>query len=189
MRTLKTLATLGLLTFSALAAAQWQWTDASGRKVYSDQPPPAEIPDKAIVRRPNQQMVARPSAAASGAVASGGQSGTPAVAANTAASGAAPAAAASKPAAGAGKDSELEKRKAAADAAEAAKKKEEEQKRATARAENCQRARSSLTSLQSGVRITRIGPNGERQFLSDEEKATESRRAQEIIQSECAPAR
>ncbi|MBK6368163.1 MAG: DUF4124 domain-containing protein [Polaromonas sp.] len=28
------------------AAAQYQWIDANGRKVYSDQPPPASVPAK-----------------------------------------------------------------------------------------------------------------------------------------------
>ena len=33
------------------ASAQWQWVDSSGRKVFSDTPPPAGVPDK-ILKRP-----------------------------------------------------------------------------------------------------------------------------------------
>lgn len=34
------------------AAAQWQWLDKDGRKVYSDRPPPSDVPAKNIVRSP-----------------------------------------------------------------------------------------------------------------------------------------
>lgn len=180
MPTLKTLIACSLLAAAAAASAQWQWTDATGRKVFSDQPPPADVPDKAILRRPPQPVAPRPGANGAAPVAAGGTAaaGTPAATAN-------PAASASR--AAPGKDSELEKRKAAADAAEAARKKEDEQKREAARADNCQRARNALTTLQSGVRITKLGASGERQFLEDDEKAAEVRRAQEVIKSDCAP--
>ena len=32
--------------------AQWQWIDKDNKKVFSDQAPPSEIPDKNILRRP-----------------------------------------------------------------------------------------------------------------------------------------
>lgn len=35
-----------------VAAAQWQWLDKDGRKVYSDRPPPSDVPAKNIVRTP-----------------------------------------------------------------------------------------------------------------------------------------
>ena len=115
-------------TWALGAAAQWQWIDKDGRKVFSDRPPPAEVPAKSILKQPGGAPVARPAA-------------TPEA---SSAENATPAAAASKPAAkpvAAGKDKELEEKKAAAEAAEAAKKKAEEEKIARAKAENCTRAR------------------------------------------------
>lgn len=32
--------------------AQWQWVDQNNKKVFSDQAPPPDIPDKNILRRP-----------------------------------------------------------------------------------------------------------------------------------------
>ncbi|MFL6695279.1 MAG: DUF4124 domain-containing protein, partial [Ramlibacter sp.] len=34
------------------AMAQWQWIDKSGRRVFSDQAPPPDIPAKSIVHGP-----------------------------------------------------------------------------------------------------------------------------------------
>ncbi|WP_412179990.1 DUF4124 domain-containing protein, partial [Variovorax paradoxus] len=43
---------LGSICLLPLAAdAQWQWIDKNGKKVFSDQPPPTDIPEKNIVRR------------------------------------------------------------------------------------------------------------------------------------------
>ena len=35
-----------------LSFAQWQWIDKDGRKVFSDQSPPADIPVKNIIKQP-----------------------------------------------------------------------------------------------------------------------------------------
>ena len=32
--------------------AQWQWVDKDGRKVFSDQPPPPDVPAKNILKQP-----------------------------------------------------------------------------------------------------------------------------------------
>ena len=39
-------------SLSLSAAAQWQWIDKDGRKVFSDRPPAADIKDKDIVKQP-----------------------------------------------------------------------------------------------------------------------------------------
>ena len=96
-------------TWAMGAAAQWQWTDKDGRKVFSDRPPPPDIPEKSILKQPGGNRPARAATPAAPAASDA----APAVAA-------APKAAAS--AAGAGKDKELEEKKAQAEAAEAAKK-------------------------------------------------------------------
>ncbi len=44
---------IALLSLACLAAqAQWQWIDNAGRKVFSDQPPPLDIPAKNILKQP-----------------------------------------------------------------------------------------------------------------------------------------
>lgn len=55
MRTLL-LGLICLLPWSA--AAQWQWIDKDGHKVYSDRAPPSDIPEKNIVRQPSGSKTA-----------------------------------------------------------------------------------------------------------------------------------
>ena len=127
-------------TWAMGAAAQWQWTDKDGRKVFSDRPPPPDIPEKSILKQPGGNRPARAAPPAAPAASDA----APAVAA-------APKAAAS--AAGAGKDKELEEKKAQAKAAEAAKKKAEDEKIAKAKAENCTRAKMNLNNVQTSNRV------------------------------------
>jgi len=42
-----------------LAAAQWQWIDKDGRKVFSDRPPPSDIAPNRILKQPGQRAVRR----------------------------------------------------------------------------------------------------------------------------------
>ncbi len=71
-----------------------------------------------------------------------------------------------------------ESRDAAAKAEKAKADAEEKQK-------NCDQAQSYLRALESGVRITRTGKNGERVFLDDQERAQELRSAQSRADSFC----
>lgn len=145
---------------STSAMAQWQWIDKAGHKVFSDRAPPADIPPKNILMQP-----------AAGALAAT----PPPVAAN------APALAPKVN----GKDKELDEKKKQADEAAAAKKKAEEEKVAKARADNCARARQEKTTLDSGVRIATTNAAGEREFMDDAARATETQRVQAIIESNC----
>ena len=52
------------------ASAQWEWTDKDGRKVFSDQGPPSDIPDKNIRRRSGPLQSGTSSATSPGAAAS-----------------------------------------------------------------------------------------------------------------------
>lgn len=166
---------LGVLSLVLLpAAAQWQWLDASGQRVFSDRGPPPDIPEKNILKRPGGMVPAVPAVAPTPAAAS-----SPATATSTAA---ASASSAPKPV---GKDPELQKKKAELEAAEAAKTKAEEQKQAAAKADNCERARRSLNSLQSGARIAQINNQGEREFMSDDARLAETRRVQGIVAADC----
>jgi hypothetical protein len=142
------------------AVAQWQWIDASGRKVFSDRAPGAEVPEKNIIKKPNTR------------------------AKNNAVEAIAPAApVVAKP--GEGVDKALMEKKKQAEAAEAAKRKADEDRVASVKAENCNRARQAKVGLDSGARISRINDKGEREFLDDSARAAESQRNQSTIDSDC----
>jgi hypothetical protein len=145
-----------------VAAAEWQWLDKDGRRVFSDQAPPPEVPPNRILKKPGMRAAAAPEAEA--------------------AASAPMAAPAAKPA---GKDKELETRKKQADAAAAAKKKAQEQQFAQARTDNCARARSSKATFDSGVRVVRANEKGERIVMDDAERAAEVKRLDAIIASDC----
>lgn len=76
-----------------------------------------------------------------------------------------------KPVTTAGKNEDFMKRKAEQEEKE--KKAAAEKQAAADKAKNCERARSYQQSLESGVRITNTDKNGERNFLSDEQRAKE----------------
>lgn len=160
-------------SFALTAFAQWQWIDKDGRKVYSDRSPPAEIPEKNILKRPGG--MARTAAAIEPA-ASATDAAAPAASA--------PAGKASAPKLS-GKDTELEAKKKQAENEEAAKKKAEEEKLAKSRAENCERAKKHLASLQAGTRISTTNAKGEQEVMDDTKRAEESKRTQGIVDSSC----
>lgn len=156
-------ATLSLST--GVALAQWQWVNADGRKVFSDTPPPASIPEKNILKRPGGQAVV--------------------VAPEESAEPVEPAAAAPAPAPV--KDAQLEARKKQAEEAEAAKRKAELDRVAKQRAENCERAKRAKATLDSGVRIATTNAKGEREIMDDKARAAEAKRLDRIIASDCGP--
>ena len=156
-------------SFSITAFAQWQWIDKDGHKVFSDRSPPAEIQEKDILKRPAGSFKPAPPPLAD---AAGDTTPKPAVAK------------ASAPKLS-GKDAELEAKKKKAEDEEAAKKKLEEEKVAKSKAENCDRAKTSLATLQSGVRMSSVNAKGEREVFDDARRASESKRAQEVIEASC----
>ena len=174
--TLKTLfLTLCFGTFAITASAQWQWVEKDGRKIFSDRPPPSEIAEKDILKRP-------PGAAKAATALA------PVVPALHAASGAKPPAAPASRASApklSGKDAELEARKKKAEDEEAVKKKADAEKTAKAKAENCERAKTGLATLQSGVRMAAVNAQGEREVFDDAKRASETKRAQEVIDASC----
>jgi hypothetical protein len=158
--------------WAAQAHAQWKWRDKDGRVTVSDRPPPRDVADKDILGRPAAEM-RRVSVEASAAAASAAAS-----AATSAGTGAAPVAKAPL-------DRELEARRKATETEAAAKAKADEEKQAARRADNCKRARSQMATLDSGQRMARVNDKGEREVLDDSARAEETRRAREIIASEC----
>lgn len=163
--------TLAAVCFAA--SAQWQWIDNDGRKVFSDRPPPAEIPDKNVLKRPGARVLPPTPKAVSAESPSDAASG--AVAAKLPAS-------AGKPGA---LEKELEAKKKQTAEAERAKAVAEEERLARARAENCARAKQAKTTYDSGVRIRHTNAAGEPEFMSDTMRADETRRLQGMIERDC----
>ena len=163
------LITLGLTCLIATSAlAQWQWIDKEGRKVFSDRPPPSEVLDKNILKRPSARTVTtQPPLATediSRAPAVKKTIDTPQLS---------------------GVDKELLAKKKQADDAEAAKKKAEEEKILKARVENCSRAKQAKATFDSGVRLSRINEKGEREIMDAAARASEVKRIQGIVESDC----
>ncbi len=163
-------ASLFLVCLLPVAHAQWSWKDKDGRRIFSDQPPPTEVPDKDILRRP--AGVRAPVAAPTGATDL--TATTPGSATITAA---APKIS--------GKDNELEKKKKEAEAKEAALKKAEADKLTAQRSENCERAKRAKVTFDSGQRIATLNAQGEREIMSDAVRAQENKRLQDIIAADC----
>lgn len=151
--------------------AQWKWKDKSGHVQYSDLPPPAGTSDSDILARPS--ATARRTAPSNTAT-------TPLVGA-TSAPGAAAASAPRNTA-----DAELEAKRKKAEADAAAKAKADQERVAALRADNCVRAKSQLSTLESGIRLAQTNPKtGEREFLDDKQRADEVRRTRDAISENC----
>lgn len=149
---------------STTALAQWQWVEKDGRKIFSDRAPPAEIQDKDILKRPAGTVRGAAAPALTAASAPSLKTSAP------------------KPT---GKDAELEAKKKKADDEEAAKKKAEEDKVAVIKADNCERAKTGLATLQSGVRMSSVNAKGEREVFDDAKRDAEIKRTQEVIDASC----
>jgi uncharacterized protein DUF4124 len=162
---------LALAAAGAHAQTLWKWRDAAGQLHISDTAPPVGTPSKNIISAPPGGVVV-PSALTAAPPASAARSD-----AGAAASGA---------------ETALDKKKKAADKERADKEATDraalEAKNNAIRADNCSRARSALTGIQSGQRIARVNANGEREFLDDAARADELKRTQDAIASNCGAA-
>jgi hypothetical protein len=152
------------------ASAQWQWLDKNGKKVFSDQAPPPDVPEKNILRRIGPPPKARPTVNLN------------VDAPPPPAEGAAEALAAPKPT---GVDKELEEKTKKAEADEKAKQAAEATRIAKAKADNCVLARQGKATIDSGARVGRVNAQGEREILDDAARATEQARLQTVINSDC----
>lgn len=162
---LRTFALALACTLPIVAAAQWQWLDKDGRKVFSDKSPPPDVPAGNILRQPGMRAAMTPEAAAAAAA----KAPVPAVAAS-----------------GAGHDKELEARRKQAEAAEAEKKKAREAEMQAQRDDNCKRARQAKANFDSGVRISRVNDKGEREIMDDSQRAAEVKQLEMVIGRDCA---
>ena len=177
------IATLGamicsLSSFSAFA--QWQWLDESGRKTYSDRPPPAHIPEKNILKQPPGSNVRLPTIVLP-------KADVPGVAPNSETAAAVPSEASAVPVQPTAEELKRQKEEAAQKAVEAAKRAEENARIALQRQENCNRAQASLRTLQSDVPLAEIGTDGQQTVMSDAKRQQSIQRAQGIVARDCGP--
>jgi hypothetical protein len=169
MKSVRLALAAALVLVPVFAFAQWHYLDKDGRKVFSDQAPPPDVPASRILKQPGGRAVVAREAAPAAAPAS----------APTAAASAAP-----------GRDKGLEKaledKRKQAESAAAEKKKVEEERVAAAKADNCRRAREGKNTLGSGIRMARVNDKGEREILDDNQRAAETARLQAVIDRDCA---
>lgn len=151
-----------LLVALAPAQAQYVWKDGKGQMHASDQPPPRDVADKDVIKRPSAaRRAALPAAPAS------------------------PAAAARPVAASGPVDPELAQRRARAEQDAKAKAQADAQRVAAQRAENCQRARAHLATLEAGTRLVRVNAQGERTVIDDAVRNREAAEARGVVASDC----
>lgn len=151
---------LALALLAPLSFAQYVWTDEKGVKQFSDMPPPSNVPKSRILKQPASNAAAEPGGgaaqpSASAADASKGQPTT------------------------AERNAEFNKRRL--EQVEKEKKAVQEAEKKAALAKNCERARNYRSTLESGQRIANTDKNGERSFMSDEQRAQELRDTQRIL--------
>ena len=152
---------LGALPVASQAFSPWVWQDDKGQKVYSDVPPPLNVPADRILVRPGVPQVRIQSVPAE---ASGPGEATAAGA--TAA-----------PAAKSGDDATRRKEESERAAIE--------RKNAEIRADNCKRARASVAMLQSEGPLATVNDKGERVTMDDAMRRAELARAQAIVRDNC----
>jgi Domain of unknown function (DUF4124) len=141
-------------------AQAYKWVDKNGHVGYGDTPPPgAKV-------TPLRQIAPAPApsspAAAEGKEGKDAKKGplTPA-------------------------EQELEFRRRIKEAQEAAAKADKERKAAEEKKTNCETARQSLRTLESGQRVMRVDSNGERYFINDAQRAQDTARARESVGEWC----
>lgn len=156
------IAALAALSLTSTAFAQYVWLNEKGVKQYSDMPPPASVPQSRILKQPGGVT---PAAAQTNATATE-------AAENSAGKDKAPMTTAEK-------NADFQKRRAEQAAKE--KKAEEQAKEAAAKAKNCERATEYHRVLNSGERIARADRNGERSFMTDEQREHELKEAKRVL--------
>ena len=159
----------GLLASSAaLAQAKYVWINAQGVKQFSDTPPPGDIPEKNILKSPRRTAPAKTSGDAPSDSAPG-DAASP--------DGAKPASSL------ADKEADFKKRKA--EQAEKDKKAADAAHNAQVKAENCAHAKEYLATLNSGMRMRTVAPDGQQSVMDDAQHAQETQRAQQAVNDSC----
>ncbi|AWL07287.1 DUF4124 domain-containing protein [Massilia oculi] len=150
-----------LLLFAATAAhAQYVWIGPNGTRQYSDRPPPPGTPASKILKSPGRPAL-EPSTSPEPPDKSKDAVAPPTLA-----------------------EQEAAFRQRSKARAEQEQKGQEEAGRRRRLAEHCAAARETQANLASGIRVARIGPDGEKTYMSDEEKAARSEQVRRAVQ-EC----
>lgn len=159
-----------MMMLCMVAQAQWQWLDKSGRKVFSDQPPPVDIPVKNILKQPRQASapVSLPPASEVSPGDQGAAKGKtlPHLRVDE-------------------EDKYLTERKNKAEAEAKAKAKADADLAASVRARNCEKARANQALIDSGVRVSITNAKGEREILDDTARAAEQKRIRAAMEANC----
>ena len=152
---------LTLLVLAGAAHAQYVWIDAKGLRQYSDRPPPPSTPAHKILKAPGRlpPVAAVPD--------------TPAPATPSEKANSAPTLA----------ERDAAFRKRAQERAEQERKEADEARRKADLAERCAAARETRAHLDSGIRIAKVGADGERAFLTDEERAARRAQANRVLEA------
>ena len=148
------------------AMAQWKWITSAGVVQYSDQPPPANIPAKNILAQP-QAVNRAPGVAPASAAAS------------------APAAAPVPDPAQQQATRELQKKLEQDKHAKEAAQHLQQQMDAQARQANCVQAQRQLQTLDSGVRLAEVDPQGNRAYLTGAQRAAQRQQVTAAIAANC----
>lgn len=147
---------------TSLALAQYQWIDTNGRRVFSDQAPPPDVPADKLLSPARLVNIPDP----------GPDIGT--------SSPRDPSEARADPVATTTVATEANRK--AADQAQLAQAER-------VRAINCQRARDYKRTLDSGMRIARLDEHGERVILDDAARDAELQRTENIMADNCSAGR
>jgi hypothetical protein len=149
------------------AYAQYIWLNEQGVKQFSDMPPPASVPKNRILKAPSDTPRLPSSASEAPADTTAANSD------------------AKKdkgPMTIAEQNADFQKRKM--EQADREKKAAEAERGAAEKSKNCERARTYSRSLESGERLATTDKNGERSYLSDQQRSQEIRETRRIL-DEC----
>jgi len=152
-----------MLAFAAMASAQmYRWVDKDGRVHYTATPPPPGAKARALRSPAAPAPASAADDAAKDAGAKDARKGplTPA-------------------------EQEQEYRKRQLEAQKAREKEALAAKDAEAKQENCLRAREALRTFESGQRVSRTNAQGERYYLDDDARASETEAARRAVQDWC----
>ncbi|MFL6673234.1 MAG: DUF4124 domain-containing protein [Massilia sp.] len=158
---LRLFAGAALLFAAGLAQAQYAWIDANGTRQYSDRPPPPSTPAARILKAPQPAaLLTEAPAAPAPAAEVANKKGPPSLAE---------------------RDADFRKRQQ--DQARQEQKAADDAQRREAQAENCASARQYKAQLQSGIRVADTAANGERTFISDQDRAARLAKTNRILEA------
>ena len=152
---------LALLLASGTAFAQmYRWVDKDGKVRYGDTPPPGAKTSSVRGAPAGGAAPAAPAAASKDAKDAKKGPLTPA-------------------------EQEQEYRKRQAESRKAAEKADAEKQAKSELSESCMRSREYLSTLNSGQRIARTNPSGERYYMDEHQVAQEVAKAEQAVQKSC----